>query len=63
MKLSILFSLFIFCMICNIISTYNEHKDEEISIFLCEQAYTACKDYRMSEYDCDWNKIWVCIHR
>ena len=63
MKLSILISLFIFCMIYNIIQLEQERADEELHISLCERAYSSCKDYRMSEDDCDWNKIWVCIHR
>lgn len=63
MKLAILFSLFIFCMTYSIIKLENKHRDEELHISLCERAYSSCKDYRMSEYDCDWNEIWVCIHR
>jgi len=38
-------------------------KIEKSSILSCEKAYNDCKNYQSSEDDCDWNKIWLCIHR
>jgi len=58
----ILFSLCVY----GLITIYFSDKfvsQEKSSILLCEKEYNNCKNYQSSSDDCEWKKIWWCIHR